>query len=63
MAAKKKAKSIDAVLNDLTAESPVSGKVEAAKALAILPLSIDFNKEDLNTLVSKVNEIISYLNK
>jgi len=46
---------------------PVEGSTEAAVSSAetemvILPLSIDFNKEDLNTLVMKVNEIIMYLN-
>ena len=28
----------------------------------ISPLSLDFGREDLNTLVSKVNEIINHMN-
>lgn len=42
-------------------EVSVQGSTEAK--MVIQPLSIDFNKEDLNTLVMKVNEIINHINQ
>ena len=56
-----------------TTEKCVTGEVEyvdevisvmeEVKVPVILPLTLDFNKEDMNTLVMKVNEIISYINR
>lgn len=37
--------------------------VEVQKEEVIHPLSLDMGREDLNTMVTKVNEIIHYLNK
>mgnify|MGYP001607389454 CR=1 FL=1 len=38
--------------------------VEVSKKESVIhALSIDFNKEEFNTLVAKINEIITHLNK
>lgn len=52
----------------LTASAPVSAVTETkveeeVKEPVIIPLTIDFNREDLKTLGIKVNEIIDYLNE
>lgn len=36
--------------------------VEVQKEVVIHPLTLDMGREDLNTMVKKVNEIIHYLN-
>lgn len=37
--------------------------IELSEAGNIHPLSIDLQREDLNTVVAKLNEVINYLNK
>jgi hypothetical protein len=46
----------------LTTEQAVSASVSHAKEV-IQPLSVDFGREDLNTLGTKLNEIIMYINR
>lgn len=49
---------------DVSVEGSTEASVAAeAKTVVIQPLSIDFNKEELNTLAMKVNEIINHINQ
>lgn len=51
----------------LTAAASVSAssaiETNETEEVLIQPLTLDLNREDLNTLVSKVNEIITHINK
>lgn len=48
----------------LSTETVISGVafVEEVKEPVILPLTVDFGREDLNNVANKVNEIIQYIN-
>lgn len=57
----KKDKEVDG--DGWTADTAVAASSkESKKELVIQPLAVDFSREDLNTLVSKVNEVIEWVN-
>ena len=61
MTKKKEVKDVE----KLTASETVSGEVVTevkVKAPLILPLTVDFGREDLNTMGIKLNEVIDFIN-
>lgn len=65
-ATKKEEKDLEAALDSLTADTAFSGIAEIEpemEELTIQPLSVDFGREDLNTMGMKINEIIMFINR
>lgn len=63
---KKKEKDLEVALDEITDDVSFSGFAvveEEVKELAIQPLSVDFGREDLNTMGTKLNEVITFINK
>lgn len=65
-ATKKEEKDLETALDSLTADAAFSGVMmddEDIEEVTIQPLSVDFGREDLNTMGMKINEIIMFINK
>lgn len=56
-------KNIEEALEELTSDAVHFPEQTTEKQPVIQPLSIDLNREDLNTVVSKLNEVVEFLNK
>ena len=66
MKKKKEVKDVEKVTAEMTTEEAFPGyavvKTEEKKPL-ILPVTVDFGREDLNNIGKKLNEVIEWINK
>lgn len=51
------------IVEETSQEEVVMDTVETSKVPAILPIAVDFGREDLNSLARKLNEVIAYVTR